>query len=87
MKKKQIELGEDAKKPKKVYVSQSTIRSLEEAKKNLHKLQKYKKTTEEVNEVWYRMMVDYWESRYYIEQMHGERDAAKQELEMQMQVQ
>lgn len=30
------------------------------------------------------MMVDYWESRYYIEQTHGERECARKELEEQM---
>lgn len=35
----------------------------------------------DITEVWYQMMVDYWESRYYIEQTHGERELERKEAE------
>ena len=34
-----------------------------------------------MTQVWYKMMVDYWESRYYIEQTHGLREAQRKKIE------
>lgn len=65
-----------------VYVSEQTLKALNDAKRNLVKLRKRtSKTSDNISEVWYQMMVDYWESRYYIEQTHGLREAAKKKLD------
>ena len=69
-------------------MSAETLKALTDAKKALTKLQRQnRKSGQTGNEVWFRMMVDYWESRYYIEQTHGEREQARKELEEQMAIQ
>ena len=54
------------------YVSDETEKALGEAKKKLNAILRKSKGAGQLNEVWLRMMVDYWESKKLMEQTYGE---------------
>ena len=65
---------DDAKdgKPKQSFVSAETEHALLNAKKKLSEVLHKTQAAGQLNEVWLRMMVDYWESKRLMEQTYGE---------------
>ena len=54
------------------FVTQKTEEALAETKEKLAAVLRNKSEVNKLNQVWLRMMVDYWESKKLMEQTFGE---------------